>query len=209
LAEHPFTDDLVGKRPTERERGGQVLPPGVFEALQQIPSSAPSPVDARDSAIVHLLLECGLTSGELRSLEVTHIRKNKHEPGQFLLKLDGPRRAQRREVSTAGLAGPALQHWLECRDAVGKPSALVFRSTHLDNLAKQTLFALVYHQVEAACVSVGVPCPGHVGPGVIRNTVIVRRLRAGVDPAEICKALGIQDAKTLLRGLRHHLEGAA
>jgi hypothetical protein len=58
-------------------------------------------------------------------------------------------------------------------------------------------------------VSVGVPCPGHVGPGVIRNTVIVRRLRAGIDPAEICKALGIQDAKTLLRGLRHHLEASA
>jgi len=41
---------------------------------------------------------------------------------------------------------------------------------------------------------------------VIRNTVIVSRWRAGVEPAEICKALGLQDAKSLLRGLGHHLE---
>ena len=206
LVEHPFKGNLVAQRPTERERGGQVLPPGVFDALQRLSSSPPSPVDARDAAIVHLLLECGLTSGELCSLQLKHVRKNTQEPGQFLLKIDGPRRAQRREVSTAGEAGPALQHWLNCRDSLGKPSTYLFRSTKYDRLSKQTLFALVYHQVEAACVSVGAPCVGHVGPGVIRNTVIVRRWRAGVEPAEICKALGLQDAKSLLRGLGHHLE---
>ena len=206
VTEHPFTAELLGRRPTERERGGQVLPPGVFEAMRDAMPAELSPLSVRDRAIVLLLLECGLTSGELRTLEVAHIRRNKLEAGQYLLRVDGPRQAQRREVSTTGQAGPALQQWLAYRDDLGKTSTHLFRSTKLGTLAKIALFSLVYRQVLAACNAVGVPCPGHVGPGVIRNTVIVRRLRAGLDPTQICKDLGIKDTKTLLRGLRHHLE---
>lgn len=206
LASHPFTPSLLVPRPTERERGGQVLPPGVFEVLQGCLSPNASVVRTRDEAIVLLLVECGLTSGELRTLKVPHVRENRDVAGQFWLSLDGPRRAQCREVSTSGDAGLALQRWLACRDQLGKPGEWVFRSTHLDHLAKVTLFALVFQQVEAACRAVGVPCPAHVGPGVIRNSVIVRRLRAGVAPAVVCRDLGIQDPKTLQRGLRHHLE---
>jgi len=206
MPDHPFTAELLGPLPTERERGGQVLPPGVFEALYQCMPAHPTPIELRDGAIMLLLLECGMTSAELRALEVAHVRKNRLHPGQFLLRLDGPRLAQRREISTSGPAGPALQRWLAVRQTVGKPSALVFTSTQLDSLSKATLFALVYHQVEAACMAAAVPCPGHVGPGVIRNSVIVRRLRAGVSPMDICKDLGIKDAKTLLRGLSHHLD---
>lgn len=209
VTEHAFTTELLGRRPTERERGGQVLPPGVFEAMHDTLPAELSPLAVRDKAIVLLLLECGLTSGELRSLEMPHVRKNKLEAGQYLLRLDGPRQAQRREVSTTGQAGPALQQWLAYRDDLGKTSTLLFRSTKLGTLSKFALFSLVYRQVLAACNAVGVPCPGHVGPGVIRNTVIVRRLRAGLDPAQICKDLGIKDPKTLLRGLRHHLEDEA
>ena len=206
ITEHPFTDELIGNRPTERERGGQVLPPGVFEAMYDTFPVESSPLSVRDKAIVLLLLECGLSSGELRELAITHVRKNKLDLGQFLIRLDGPRQAQRREISTSGESGPALQQWMSCRDDLGKTSPLMFRSTKTGTLSKNALFSLVYRQVLAACNAVGVPCPGHVGPGVIRNTVIVRRLRAGVDPAQICKDLGIKDTKTLLRGLRHHLD---
>ena len=209
LTEHPFSAELLGRRPTERERGGQVLPPGVFEAMCDATPTELSPLAVRDRAVVLLLLECGLTSGELRALELAHVRKNKLDVGQYLLRLDGPRQAQRREVSTTGQAGPALQQWLACRDDLGKTSTHLFRSTKQGTLAKIALFSLVYRHVLSACNAVGVPCPGHVGPGVIRNTVIVRRLRAGVDPAQICKDLGIKDTKTLLRGLRHHLETEA
>ena len=206
ITEHPFTAELLGRRPTERERGGQVLPPGVFEAMRDALPAELSPLAIRDRAIVLLLLECGLTSGELRTLEIGQVRKNKLEAGQYLIRVDGPRQAQRREVSTTGQAGPALQQWLACRGDVGKTSTLLFRSTKLGTLSRNGLFTLVYRQVLAACNAVGVPCSGHVGPGVIRNTVIVRRLRAGLDPAQICKDLGIKDTKTLLRGLRHHLD---
>ena len=164
-------------------------------------------VETRDGAIMLLLVECGLTSGELRSLTVSDLHVNTEVPDQYWLDLDGPRRAQHRGVSTSGHAGVALRRWLACRDRLGQSSGFVFRSTHLDHLAKATLFALVYQQVKAACVAVGVPCPAHVGPGVIRNSVIVRRLRAGVASIEVCRDLGIRDPKTLVRGLRHHLEG--
>lgn len=206
ITEHPFTADLLGSRPTERERGGQILPPGVFEAIQDNLPTELTPLAARDKAIMLLLLECGLTSGELRALDVAHVRMNKIEHGQYLLSLDGPRLAQRREVSTTGKTGPALQQWLTFRDDLGKASPLLFRSTKLGTLSKAALFSLVYRHVLAACNAVGVHCPVHVGPGVIRNTVIVRNLRAGVDPVQVCKILGIKDTKTLLRGLRHHLE---
>jgi len=136
ITEHPFTADLLGSRPTERERGGQILPPGVFEAIQDNLPTELTPLAARDKAIMLLLLECGLTSGELRTLDVARVRMNKIEHGQYLLCLDGPRLAQRREVSTTGKAGPALQQWLTFRDDLGKASPLLFRSTKLGTLSK-------------------------------------------------------------------------
>lgn len=144
--------------PRKVNAAARVLPPGVFEALQRLPILCALPCRCPGCGHRSPSLECGLTSGELCLLQLKHVRKNTQEPGQFLLKIDGPRRAQRREVSTAAEAGPALQRWLNCRDSLGKPSTYLFRSTKHDRLSKQTLFALVYHQVEAACVAVGAPC---------------------------------------------------
>lgn len=205
VASNPVTEDVRGPLPTEVERGGQILPPRVFEALYQVLPTDPTPYEKRDRAIMLLLLECALSPGEIRALRLDQATKNTASAGQYLLQLDGPRGAQDRVISTTGAAGNALFQWLVHRHVMHRSTDVIFVSEKHGPMTRRALFGLTAKMITLACQRVGAPVPNHIGPMVIRNNRIVRWFNAGKPVAEICHQAGFKDAKSFMRGLRVHL----
>lgn len=206
---NPVSDAAIGEAPTTSERSAQVLPPTVFSCIPQVFPNDPTPYEKRDIAILLLLMDTAMTSGELRDLELKNIDKDLKDPGQFILRIDGPRTAQRREISTRGPTGPALHKWLVYRNVMRRSTDVVFVSEKRGAMQRETLFRLVAKYVSWACARANVAVPNHIGPGTIRNTAIVRWLNSGESPATICLRTGIKDERTLLFRLKMHLAPSA
>lgn len=204
-ASNPVTDAAIGMPPTEVERGGQILPPRVFETLYLVLPADPTPYEKRDRAIMLLLLECALTPGELRSLKVSDVSKDTANPGQYVLRLDGPRAAQQRDISTTGLAGYALHQWLVHRQIMRRSTEVIFISEKRGAMTRRALFGLVAKYITLACQTVRTDVPNHIGPMVIRNNCIVRWIKSGIPVVDICRRAGFKDEKSFLRGLQVHL----
>lgn len=203
---NPVTDEVLGKRTTEIERAGQILPPGVFEALRQGIPVDPTPYQKRDAALLMLLLDFGLTSSEVRLLKLKDVSKNFQNAGQFTLLIEGPRAAQSRTLVTSGQTGYLLHSWLVHRNVMHRATDVVFISEKRGVMTTPGLFLMVSQLISEACRRVNMDIPNHIGPSIIRNTLIVRLYNAGLmSPDAICKLLGIKDPKILTRGLRPHL----
>ncbi len=205
----PVTESVMGEGPAPNERNGQVLPPGLFAALVKVFPSDPTPWEKRDIAIMLLLMDTGMTSGELRELEKGHIKKNFTDPGQFWLEIDGPRGAQRRRISTRGPTGAALHRWKVYRDVMNRNTEVFFVSEKRGPMQRNTLFCLVARYVTAACQLAQVDLPNHIGPGTIRNTAIVRWINSGEPINQICERIGVKDIRNLLVRLAPHISAVA
>jgi site-specific recombinase XerD len=205
---NPVTEVAMGEPPTTKERGGQILPPGVFESLYRVFATNLSPFAKRDRAIILLLLECGLTSGEIRQLKQKDVTKNTASAGQFLLRLDGPRLAQDRTISTTGAAGHALHQWLVYRKVMKRKTDVVFVSEKRGAMTRRALFGLTARMITLACERVPCELPNHIGPMVIRNTCVVRWYNAGKPVEDICRDAGFKDVMSFRRGLGVHLKPA-
>lgn len=207
MARNPVTMESVGAAPTDAERSGQILPPRVFEAMYRVLPLDPTTYEKRDNAIILILLECGLTSAELRGLRLDQIEKDFQHTGQYRLRIEGYRSAaQDRTISTSGAAGQALHKWLVHRKVMHRSTDVVFISEKRGPMSIQALFRLVAKVTGLACTLSGMEVPAHVGPSVIRNSLIVRLLNAGVPGDEVAKRMGVKEAKTLMRGLGLHLQ---
>lgn len=209
LSTNPVTEEIMGTPPTEEERGGQILPPRVFEALYLVLPVDPTPYEKRDKAIMLLLLECALTPGEVRNIKIGDVCKNTKNPGQYLLHLDGPRGAQDRSISTTGAAGYALHQWLVHRKVMHRNTNVIFVSEKRGPMTRRALFGLVAKMITLACQVVRAEVPNHIGPMVIRNNCIVRWYNAGKPVVDICRDAGFKDGKSFMRGLRVHLKEPA
>ena len=201
----PFTDSIIGPQPTLRQRGGQVLPPGVFEQLSRGVSRNPTSVEVRDDAMMLMLLQTGMTSGEVRDLTLQNVTRLPSRQTSFAIHIAGDRYKPSREVRLSGRAGSTFQRWLMHLADMGKKTEFVFVSERGPQLQRAALFRLVASRVQKACEELGIPVPNHVGPGAIRNTVIVNRLRAGEPIHKVALAMGIKEERSILRGLGHHL----
>lgn len=204
--EAPFTREVIGVAPTEVDRAGQILPPGVFEALAHVLDGDLPPFRKRDKAILYLLMHCGLTSAEVRSLKLGDVSKNFDHAGQYTLQIDGPRQAQQRTLVTTGATGEVLHNWLVHRRVMHRKTDVVFISERKGALTGPALFLIIAPLVAAACKQAHVDVPNHVGPSIIRNTLIVRLYNSKrASAAEICRWMGIKDEKVLTRGLGMHM----
>lgn len=203
---NPVTDEAIGAAPSEVERGGQILPPKVFEALYTVFSAVCSRYETRDKAIILLLLECALTSGEIRSLKMSDVRKDKSHAGQFILEIKGARLAQDRTLTTTGPAGYALHQWLVYRQVMHRSTDVIFVSEQKrGDMTRRALFSVVAKMIARACDKAQVDLPNHIGPVVIRNNAIVRWYNSGMPMGELCIRAGFKNERSFKRGLQVHL----
>lgn len=201
----PFTEEIIGPQPSQRQRGGQILPPGVFEQMARGLPSVPTPFEARDNAIILLLLQTGMTSSELCNLALRDLIRKPKGVNTFILQIKGDRDKQSRDITVGGRAGAALQRWLMHLYEMDKADEFVFITERAPHMSTAGLFRLIAARVQKACEELGMPTPNHIGPGVIRNTVIVNRLRAGEPSFKVADDMGIKEDRSIMRGLGHHL----
>lgn len=214
LERNPVTSVDIGPTPSVLEQSGQILPPAVLPALRQrLKECNPSrraPFQKRDKALMQVLLCTGLTSGELRNLTLADLVHHKPVNDQFELSIQGSRIAQARKVTTYGPAGPALLDWLKASTSLrahGEP--WVFHSKQHGQLTTPGLYRIVSGWVQDVCTEMELQVPNHLGPGTVRNTLIVQAMREGAPrwtDEHICEHFGVSDPTNLVRSLGRHLD---
>lgn len=217
LERNPARDRTIGTLREMRMRQmdpageGQIITSNQWVALRSAlpPSNDPDPMLTRDRAMLMLLMECLITSGELCALNLDDL-KRVTDPGKrkrYALSLDGSRAAQQRTLMLSAPLSETIAQWLELRESLGVPTKqaalFVTDRKNRNRISKRVVFhvvATLFHRATAR----GYALPNHVGPQVLRNTGIVARLRSGQPPHVVARDVGMKDARSF-RGLMVHL----
>jgi integrase/recombinase XerD len=141
--------------------------------------------DARDTAIIRLMLDTGVTVSEIRGLLKSDVDL---EAGQ--VQLGGPGshlapRALRLPAETVG----AVRRYLEMRDDE-TPELIVGRAARPVTTSKS-----LQNAIWKRCDQVGM---WRVSPMVLRHTFAIRLLRRGATLGELKKALGVRDTSNIV-----------
>ena len=217
LAENPMLRlyELAG----EDRPDAEVLAPGVWNRLLEQAAEEPadrSPFALRDRALLWLMLDAALTPAELAALNLGQLEEALAGEGisgsLIMIRLQGNRAAQRRELQLGERASAALRDWLAVRSDTlsrGRPDTLVvlelvFFTERRKPLSRRVLFHLTSRLITQACESQALGLPRHLGPLVLRNTAILHWLQAGMPQDEVCRRAGYQ-GKLALEHLRAHL----
>lgn len=208
LQANPVIAEVMGGGPTEAQRGAQILPPGVLAALAPMLPPLGSPWESRDRCLMLMLMDYAVRSGDLQRIQSADVRPTRTglSPSFTLDISHGVHAAQDRKLDITGRTAVALARWIAQRGSLGYAGPELFFSERLRPLQRRTLFHLCARLVAQACQQAGATLPNHIGPGVVRNTVMVEWINSGrYSAADVCAIAGIQDEKTLTRALRAHL----
>ena len=197
----------------EARPDAEVLDAPIWQQLMETwskPVSTASPMALRDHALIWLMLDLALTPAELAALTLGQISTDV-TTGAVWLSMGGSRSAQSRQLELGLQSAAALRAWLAVRDSLlherpfdPRVETLVFFTERRRPLSRRVLFHLTSGAIEAACSAQGSELPRHLGPLVLRNTVILNWLRSGIDTTEVCRRAGYQ-SKVSLEHLRTHL----
>lgn len=205
---NPAEQLQTGRPPAEKPEG-QVFNALQWAMLREALPSGTSKWDVRDRAMLQLLMDAALTTGEICALRRRQVGDDFLHPSLLELRLDGPRKAQQRAIQLGREASIDLRRWLELRRGTAGPSAggdeLVFVSQKGRHMSPRALFHLVAGTVMRAFTANGIDVPSHIGAQVLRNTRLVMWLNAGMPVAEVVHRAGFKDAKSF-RGLRAHVD---
>ncbi len=191
----------------------EIIPQQVHSWLREkyVRLVSTAPFEARDRALMLLMLDLALTPGELAALRLDQISEEA-QPQGYWLSLEGGRAAQRRQLRVDGPAAAALAAWLQLRThaLAGTANAadaedLVFFTERRHPLSRRVLFHLTSGEITAACNALDLPLPRHLGPLVLRNTAILGWIRQGMPAEEVCRQAGYQGTVSL-EHLRAYLD---
>lgn len=159
----------------------------------------------RDRAILLLLTEQGLTTGEVCDMEINSLRLSMRPP---LLELNGRRKAQQRTLYLGRDEAIALQQWVSERSNVSvrdqENTEALFVTKKGYPMSPRALFHLAAKTITRAFLTNGVEVPNHIGPATLRNTRIVMWLNDGVPVEKVLAMSGYKDFRSL-RCLRSHV----
>ena len=197
----------------EARPDAEVLSAPVWRQLVQTWSKSVntgSPMALRDQALIWLMLDVALTPAELSALTLGQISADVTSTAVWI-RVGGARSAQTRQLELSEQSAAALRAWLAVRDSLLRDrqfdpgvEALAFFTERRRPLSRRVLFHLTSTAIEAACRAQDSELPRHLGPLVLRNTVILNWLRSGIETTEVCRRAGYQ-SKVSLEHLRAHL----
>lgn len=136
--------------------------------------------DARDHAIIELIIGCGITSRQIRSLcdDPLQIGLNDDPPWVYPV---AARRGQVRpgRIPLAADAARSLQQWLAVR-RLRIPGPFVFPSNLAgEMMSAASVYRAVSETMRLAQEDKNAPVVDHLGPRTLRHTFATRQLRAG------------------------------
>lgn len=171
---------------------GRALAVGEVRALLATCQRDATPIGIRDSAILHLLIHCGLRRAELVGLDVGDCNIDRAE---VIV-----RRAKGGIARTLRIPSEALEPlaaWMELRGARATAAAL-FVPVYDSALARDRRLdsQSVYEMLRRRCIQAGVK---RCSPHDLRRTFITRLLERGTDLGRVQRAAGHADLGTTLR----------
>lgn len=218
LYAHARNQNLISTNPAEHlEEGrppaenpeGQVFNAKQWEVLRSELPSGTSRWDVRDRAMLQLLMDAALTTGEICSLQCHQVGDDFLHPSLLELRLDGRRKAQQRSFQLGRQASADLRRWIELRRGLPPratdAAAPLFVSQKGCPMSPRAVFYLVATTVTKTFPAHGLEIPYHIGAQVLRNTRLVMWLNGGMPIAEVVYRAGFKDAKSF-RGLHAHID---
>lgn len=191
--------------PRQEESEGLVLLGAQWQVVSLAITQGTSRWDQRDRAILHVLMDAGLTTGELAGIRVHQVATHQTK---VAITIEGSRGAQKRTVELGVEASVELRKWIEVRLRTpvlpSTDPGLVFISNRGRPMSSRMLFEQVSNTVIRGLRDGGFSLPQHIGPQVLRNSRIVMWLNDGVPLEEVCRWAGLKDFRSL-RGLRRHI----
>lgn len=168
---------------------GRALTSGEIAALMEACYLDPTPVGARDAAMIALLRACGLRRAEICAIELAD-----YNPADGMLVIRGKRRKERTAYVTNG-AADALSDWLQVRGdepgplfcPVNKGGKVIVR-----RMFPEAVFNLLQKRSEEASVE-------DVSPHDFRRSFVGDLLDAGADISTVQKLAGHASVTTTQR----------
>ena len=205
--------------PPSEDPKGAILTPTLWQSLIRHIPKPDSLITARDHAALTLLTELGITSEELRALEIKDVQFDTNVPCLFCPPLDkdtwkrsfqepsqhpcslqiiGTRAMQTRVLALSPSSSRALEAWLKFRSsyaAMDQQPAL-FCSRKAPQISAHTVLHMATKTIQLASSELGIT-PARLGPQVIRNTVIIHWLQTGLTTAEVLQLSGLKTLHAL------------
>lgn len=176
--------------------------------LEAIPAlDSRESMEVRDRAILLMLMDAHLTSGELCELDVSNVGFALEDAGLFTVAItEFTRRSQERSLELDAVTSAAIARWLEVRKAMALPARekALFVTERRLRISKRVLIYVVARTMRAASKAAGFEMPYHSGPQVLRNSRIVFRLNRGAPVPDVIRDAGLKNHYSF-RGLRQHL----
>lgn len=187
--------------PPSEDPQGAILSPRMWRALRATLPTEEDLIGLRDRAILLLLMELGLTPQEVRYLRLEHLVYATGSAGPIAaLRIEGERDRQSRTLPVSSALDQALHQWLGARNSYhamqGQPA--LFCTRKAPELSNHTLLHLVTKTLRVAAQRHQLPTPPRMGPQIIRNTVLVQWLEAGVSVDEVLARAGMKHPNALL-----------
>lgn len=144
--------------------------------------------EARNRAVVAVMLGAGLTPAEVQSLKIDDVVSDRTSQEPWKLRVAGSSKAKPRQAPCARWTGQVLNHWLGVRRAQSIPGEMLFPSTKSTGkpLGKVALYNATNQVLSAAGLATG-----QGGSFKLRHTFAVRQLKRGHTLSEIANWLGI------------------
>ena len=150
-------------------------------------------LQARNTAMLAMLLDTAMTRGELESLQQADVADGS-------VRVQGPRPAQRRVLPIGARCRQLLLHYLQQRpDGLAEPA--LFINERGQRASSQAFFNAISCAIDGALGLHGDKAAHH-GPNVLRNAVLRSWLEAGMPAAEVAALAGLQREQSLSRLLQ-------
>lgn len=200
--------------PRSEEAASVVLPPAYLDRLREMATAYDDAyrhakngqgwIKLRDCAVLAVALDGALTTSELIALQVSKVLA--YAPmGIKVLRVDGQRPAQRRDVPLEPWASTVLQAWLDERSRLMGPAAAA-GAVFVGRKGYASLSAFTVHQVTQGFVEqleheFGTRI-AHRGANLLRSSVVAQWLRMGMTQSDVLARAGL-DTAAALRRLQH------
>ncbi|MDT8992793.1 hypothetical protein RQP54_18110 [Curvibacter sp. APW13] len=182
----------------------------------------------RDHSMLLMMMQCGLTVAELRSLNLASVQSPRltwsdgrpdlalpflpWEPQaaqHVRLTINGARKHQQRTLVLADPNETVLFAWLHVRlqerFGLAADAPLYVSQKRKSRLSEKSIFLLAHAHIRHSLAQRhSVDALAHTGPMTLRNSCIVRWLDAGLADSEVLERAGLKDAQALRR-LRQHV----
>ena len=204
LADNPCVEVM----PTISEKTSSLaLPPHLWTVLQEGLPGGPSFKAKRNRLVLHLMMRCALTVGEILDLTLGCVQAPAGTPRQdagliYTLDLSGSRPVQARCLVLDICTSAALHDWLELRRIgnAGAGERLLIGAPNSAALSAKGLYKICRSHMAKSLLGIEI---AQMGPNTLRNTCITMWLNAGVPLQEVQQRCGLKDASVLIRLQRH------